>query len=183
MLAGMKTSTCWFALLTFTAACSRAPAASSAPFPVRGQSAEVAEGVARVRAATARFSALDSAVVAGYPRNVAQCYANGPSGAMGFHHVNRGYVDAQLDLDKPEILIYERYPDGRYTLNAVEFIIPFTRWPADSLAPVLLGQPLKPYPDLRIWSVHMWIWKENPSGLFADWNPTVQCPAAAATAM
>jgi len=44
---------------------------------------------------------------------------------------------------------------------------------------VLLGQRLKPYADLRIWSIHMWIWKENPSGLFADWNPRVQCPANA----
>jgi hypothetical protein len=153
---------------------------STAAFPVSGYSPDVREGVARVREATNRFHSLDSAVAAGYPRESAQCYANGAEGAMGFHHVNRDYVDARLDLDHPEILIYERLPDGRYVLNGVEFIIPYTRWPADSTAPVLLGQRLKSYDDLRIWSVHMWVWKENPSGLFADWNPAVHCliPAA-----
>jgi len=24
--------------------------------------------------------------------------------------------------------------------------------------------------------LHVWIWRENPSGMFADWNPTVHCP-------
>jgi hypothetical protein len=146
---------------------------------VHGQSAEVLAGVTTIRAATARFARLDSAVAVGYPHDSPECYANGPAGAMGYHHVNRGYVDAQLDLEKPEILLYERHPDGRYTLSAVEFIIPYRLWPADSAAPVLLGVHLKRYDDLRIWSVHMWVWKENPSGLFADWNPTVQCPATA----
>jgi len=166
------------AMLALAAACSRAPTPSAAPFPVGDQSPDVVAGIQRMRAATARFANLDSAVAAGYPRDVPQCFANGSAGAMGFHHVNRGYVDARLDLEKPEILIYERLADGRYVLNGVEFIIPFRIWPADSTAPVLIGQRLKPYPDLRIWSVHMWIWKQNPSGLFADWNPTVHCPTA-----
>jgi len=173
------------ATLLLASACAHAPPAASpsaapAPFTVRGQPAEVVEGVTTIRAATARFASLDSAVAVGYPHDSPQCYANGTTGAMGYHHVNRGYVDAQLDLAKPEILLYERHPDGRYTLSAVEFIIPYTRWPADSTAPVLLGVHLKRYDDLRIWSVHMWVWKENPSGLFADWNPRVQCPGAAA---
>jgi hypothetical protein len=24
--------------------------------------------------------------------------------------------------------------------------------------------------------VHAWIWRHNPSGMFADWNPNVKCP-------
>jgi len=164
--------------LVCAAACSRT---SSAAFPVSGYNDEVRQGVAQVRAATARFRNLDSAVAAGYPHDSPQCYAAGSEGAMGFHHVNRAYVDDRLELDKPEILIYERHADGRYTLNAVEFMIPFTRWPADSAAPTLLGQRLKRYDDLRIWSIHMWVWKENPSGLFADWNPAVSCLVPPAT--
>ena len=23
---------------------------------------------------------------------------------------------------------------------------------------------------------HAWIWKHNPAGMFADWNPEVSCP-------
>ena len=198
----MKTTISSFALAAagvcvLAAACSRStpssmssmspmsPSMSGTPgaFPVRGQNADVVAGVEQVRAATARFANLDSAVAAGYPHDVPQCFANGAEGAMGFHHVNRTYISRELDLAKPQILIYERMPNGHYILNGVEFFIPFTRWPADSVAPTLLGQQLKPYSDLRIWSIHMWVWKENPSGLFADWNPRVQCPAAAATHM
>jgi hypothetical protein len=28
---------------------------------------------------------------------------------------------------------------------------------------------------LGIWYLHVWIWEPNPSGLFADWNPSVTC--------
>lgn len=24
--------------------------------------------------------------------------------------------------------------------------------------------------------LHAWIWKHNPSGTFAEWNPNVRCP-------
>jgi ABC-type amino acid transport substrate-binding protein len=162
-------------LLAPAAACAQAPQA----FRVRG-SAELQEGVARIRAATARFASLDSAVAAGYQRDVADCIANGRQGAMGYHHVNEGSVAAHLDLEKPQILVYERAPDGRYLLDAVEYFIPFRLWPADSVPPVLLGQRLQPYNDLRIWDTHVWVWKENPSGLFAGWNPNVRCLAAPA---
>jgi hypothetical protein len=26
------------------------------------------------------------------------------------------------------------------------------------------------------YELHAWIWKFNPLGLFADWNPRVHCP-------
>lgn len=29
-------------------------------------------------------------------------------------------------------------------------------------------------PD-AIYELHVWVWRENPSGPFADWNPTVSC--------
>ena len=38
-----------------------------------------------------------------------------------------------------------------------------------------MGQKLKPAPSLGIWYRHVWVWRENPSGLFADWNPLVKC--------
>ena len=24
--------------------------------------------------------------------------------------------------------------------------------------------------------LHVWLWKRNPSGIFASWNPAVVCP-------
>jgi hypothetical protein len=26
-----------------------------------------------------------------------------------------------------------------------------------------------------VWALHVWVWKHNPSGMFADWNPQVSC--------
>ncbi|MGH9258350.1 MAG: hypothetical protein ACRD08_00405 [Acidimicrobiales bacterium] len=137
---------------------------------------EVRDGVERVRAATARFVSLDSAVAAGYTRDVAQCYADDGHGAMGFHHANRGLWDARIEVERPEILLFER-SGGRYVLNGVEYIVPYSRWPRDSIAPTVMGQALKRSDDLRLWYLHAWIWTENPSGLFADWHPAVRCPA------
>jgi hypothetical protein len=142
----------------------------------RGFGADVVGGFARVRAATARFVILDSAVVAGYQREVAECFADAHHGAMGFHHVNRSLIDDRLELERPEILLYERRPDGRYVLNGVEFILPYRFWPRDSVAPTLMGLPLQQENQRNYWYAHMWVWALNPSGLFADWNPNVKCP-------
>jgi hypothetical protein len=140
-----------------------------------GFDAEVTEGFARVRTATAWFMTLDSAVAAGYTRDVAQCFSDSHHGAMGYHHVNRALLDARVEIDHPEILLYERRGD-RYALNGVEYIVPFTRWPPDSVPPTVMGQPLKQSEELKLWYLHMWVWTRNPAGLFADWNPDVRCP-------
>lgn len=144
----------------------------------RGFPAEVRIELGRVRAATARFAVLDSAVAAGYPRDVARCLADSHHGAMGFHHLNRALLDATVDVERPEILLYERHADGSYTLNGVEYIVPYSRWPRDSVAPTVLGQSLLRTDDLNVWHLHVWAWRENQLGLFADWNPAVSCPPA-----
>jgi len=88
-----------------------------------GYGIEAEFGVQRVRAATAAFVSLDSAVAAGYAPTVARCIAHPEHGAMGFHHVNRALMDAQLEVERPEILVYERLADGGYVLNGVKQFI------------------------------------------------------------
>jgi hypothetical protein len=131
--------------------------------------------VERIRAATAAFKALDSAVAAGYSRNGGGCVANPPQGAMGYHHVNESLLDDRIEVERPELLVYERLPDGEYRLNGVEYIVPFSVRPPTAEPPTVMGQPLKPEPRLDLWYHHVWVWRENPSGLFADWNPLVKC--------
>jgi hypothetical protein len=176
----MRLAVC--ALLVTTAAAhaqqGAAPKAPPAAKLLQGFGTEVREGFAHVRAATAAFVSLDSAVAAGYPREVPRCYADEHHGAMGFHHVNRAYVDAKVEVERPEILLYERHADGRYTLNGVEYIIPYRVWPRDSVPPTIMGQTMKQEDQLNLWYLHMWIWNENTAGLFADWNPAVRCPPA-----
>ena len=33
-------------------------------------------------------------------------------------------------------------------------------------------------PGSQVRALHAWVWKENPSGMFADWNPKASCDTA-----
>lgn len=133
--------------------------------------------MSRLRDATRPYQNLDAAVAAGYPREVADCLVHEHHGAMGYHHVNRALVDNKIEVTKPEILLYERMKDGRYQLNAVEYIIPYRVWPKDSVPPMALGQKLMRVDNLNIWGLHVWLWNKNPEGMFAEFNPRVECPS------
>ena len=37
-----------------------------------------------------------------------------------------------------------------------------------------VGSPNR-YGGGAFYELHVWAWKHNPSGMFADWNPTVSC--------
>jgi hypothetical protein len=159
-------------------ACGSAPtregAAPPGPAPAE-RTAAVEQAVARVRAATAPYHALDSAVAAGYARHVARCFEDSTRGAMGFHHVNRRLLDDRVEVERPEILLYSRTSAGEYTLDGVEYIVPYTARPRDAKPPTVMGLELKRSDSLALWYLHAWVWKANPAGLFADWNPAVKC--------
>ena len=129
--------------------------------------------IARARAATLRFKASDAAVAAGYPRHT-ECVANPPQGAMGFHFQNERLLDATLDVEQPEVLVYEKTADGAFKLNGVEYLVPIAAWKSEE-PPAIMGQKLKRADRLGIWYLHVWIWEPSPSGVFADWNPRVKC--------
>ena len=136
---------------------------------------EVERDVKRVRAATEAFKNIDAAVAAGFPRVVSGCLANEAAGGMGHHHSNRERMDATVEVEKPEILLYSFHPDGSYVLNGVEYIVPFRAWPQDSVPPRVMGRDMIPSEPLRLWYLHAWIWTPNAQGLFSDWNPVVSC--------
>jgi hypothetical protein len=129
--------------------------------------------VARARAATERFKAAEKAVAAGYPANE-HCIENQPQGGMGYHYQNNSLLDVTLDVERPEVLVYEKRPDGSFKLNGVEYLVPISAWKRDE-APTIMGQKLKRAERLGIWYLHVWIWEPSPSGIFADWNPRVKC--------
>lgn len=134
----------------------------------------VDQDVERVRRATAAFRELDAAVRAGYPDDVPHCLENPPAGGMGHHHIHPDLLDDRIELERPEILVYERTSGGEYELVGVEYAVPLDAWTGDS-PPNVMGQDLKRAPALGLWYLHVWVWRENPSGLFADWNPAVTC--------
>ena len=147
--------------------------------------------LARVRAATARFHDLDTALAAGYElgwvngagtRIVAGCVSHPTAGAMGYHYFNAALMaDHAVDATRPEVLVYAPTPDGGRRLVAVEWVVrgPGTNPPGPSQVPSVLGMPmhiLAPPPGgPGFYLTHAWVWGNNPDGMFADWNPRVSC--------
>jgi hypothetical protein len=148
-------------------------AADPPPILPTGLGAAIDRDVEKLRAATERFKASSVAVAAGYVA-ADRCVEHQPHGAMGYHFNNKGLMDATLDVEKPEVLVYERLADGAYRLNGVEFLVPISAWTREE-APTIMGQKLKKAENLGIWYLHVWNWQASPSGLFSDWNPRVKC--------
>ena len=135
--------------------------------------ATVDRDIAASRTATSRFRDAAEAVRAGYPAATA-CVEHQPHGVMGLHYMHPGLQDLTLDVERPEVLVYERLEDGTLRLNGVEYLVPITAW-TRAEPPRIMGQDLKRSDALGIWYLHVWNWTANPSGVFADWNPDLKC--------
>ncbi len=143
-----------------------------------------------VRAATARYHSLAVAQGDGYAilKDTAgiACIDNPGVGTMGVHFANGDLVKAgKLDPNKPQALVYEPAKNGQMSLVAVEYVLFQQQWDAaNHSAPMLFGQHFMLTPDGNrfglpaFYSLHAWIWKTNPAGMFSMWNPTVSCDAA-----
>ena len=130
--------------------------------------------VMTIRAATAKFKTTEAAEAAGYKPD-GGCVEYQPHGAMGYHYKNNDiYNDATLDLEHPEVMVYEKMPDGTFQLNGVEFLVPIAAWKSTE-PPRIMGQALKKADKFGFYYLHVWTWKPSPTGLFADWNPDVKC--------
>jgi hypothetical protein len=136
------------------------------------------DGLAAVRAATARFHDTKTAQAAGYVKvaGLDYCFNNPGVGGMGFHLINTSLLDTQLDALHPEAMVYAPGDDGELQLVAVEYIVPAAAWDlGHTQLPSVLGQNLHLNAALGVYILHAWIWKHNPSGIFQDWNPKVSC--------
>jgi hypothetical protein len=73
-------------------------------------------------------------------------------------------------------MVYE-VKDG-LKLVAVEYIVPAPAW-TSVVPPKLYGLEFHMNTDLDVWVLHAWVWRNNPAGMFTDWNPAVgACPAS-----
>lgn len=130
--------------------------------------------LASVRNATASFHDLDKAQAAGYHPLLA-CFDLPGVGGMGQHYVNLSLLDGSVEPSQPEALVYE-VESNRLKLVAVEYIIPQAAWTSAS-PPSLYGRAFTRIDSLGLWALHAWIWKPNPDGIFANYNPSVKmCP-------
>ena len=140
-----------------------------------GFDANVRRDVGALRAATDKYRDLAAAEAAGYPTAMPKCVADSTMGGMGHHLIDRRLFDEKLEIERPEMLIFAPSGNGKVELVAVEYVVPFRVSPATEKPPRLFGQELKPYDQFKYWALHVWAWRRNSAGLFADWNPAVRC--------
>jgi hypothetical protein len=94
-----------------------------------------------------------------------------------------------MDFRKPSILIYEPQPDGGMKLVAVENLVFQKAWAAagNKAAPTFHGvtydtmadDPATPINEAHMFEPHydrhVWLYRDNPNGVFAQFNPAVTC--------
>jgi hypothetical protein len=160
------------------AGCGDQPTATDAAGPQPSLSSAEHKGLASARAATARFHRFDVAHAAGYDfLFMNMCMEDGAgAGGMGYHYVDTLLLDATLDVARPEAVMYEPGKNGQLRLVGLEYVIPAAAWTSPT-PPRLLGRDLV-LNGFGLWALHVWIWKDNPSGIYADWNPSVSCANA-----
>lgn len=136
-----------------------------------------ASTLAAARAATAPFHDPAVAIAAGYLP-----YDHCEPG-MGQHWVNlANLTDGVHDLTKPDVLLYEPTADGP-RLVGLEWMQPDADQDltTDEDRPTLEGVPfegpmLGHSPDMPVhYDKHLYLWKTNPDGAFAVFNPRVVC--------
>jgi hypothetical protein len=137
----------------------------------------------------------DTAPMMGFPAKL---------GSMGIHYFRPDLLGvtappnprvdgngAHTDFLKPGILIYEPQPDGSLQLVAVENLVFQKSWhgAGHSRPPSFHGveyDNMKDDPATTIDEAHMfephydrhiWLYRQNPNGMFAQFNPDVSCKA------
>lgn len=184
------------------AACNSATTEQETPGPGEPTLAQVRESAARfqdINVALAEgyirdpTNTCETATMMGRPAE---------DGAMGVHYFHPGLLgiagppdprvdgtSTYTDFRAPAILIYEPQADGSMELVAVENLVFKASWAAagNSSPPTFHGRPYDameddPATDLDEahgfaphYDRHVWIFRENPRGVFQPFNPAVTC--------
>ena len=166
----------------------------SAAAPKPSAAATIPQELEGVRAALDRYKDPVLAVHDGYlstlgcidfPKGGGEGDMKYPIGGMGVHFLNGALIGPSLDPAKPQVLIYEPQGD-KLRLVAAEWFVPVAA--SGGKRPSIFGKELegpmeghKPImPDgLHHYDLHVWLWKDNPAGVYAPTNPTVKCPPGA----
>lgn len=149
--------------------------------------AGASDGLDAVRDATREFRDVAAAEAAGYAilegTPLEECIDEPGEGAMGLHYINGDLVgDTVVDSTTPEALVYIPRADGSLRLVALEYVVFAEAWDAaNTVPPQVLGHEMhlisepNRYELPAFYELHAWVWKDNPSGTFYEWNPDVSC--------
>ena len=134
--------------------------------------------IATLQRVTARYHDLNVAIhdefVLLHP-----CESRPGEGPVGIVYVHPGrLMDGVIDPASPDALIYEPGRNGqRPKLVGVEFAIPYALSP-NQQPPTFLGTTFQSEEEFGVFALHVWVWRNNPEGLFAETNPNVSCGEA-----
>jgi hypothetical protein len=142
----------------------------------------------QIMKSTAKFHDIASAESEGYALfhdvSGVACIDEPGMGGMGVHYVDGALVgDGTIEASTPEAIVYAPDRDGTLRIAALEYIVIKSAWDAKHSSPPELfsGQSFdvtaapNRYGLPTFYSQHVWVWKPNPAGLLAMWNPTVHC--------
>lgn len=122
-------------------------------------------------------------------------------GVMGVHYLRPDLLQlsaseprvnggsTHTDFLRPSVLIYEPQADGSLALVAVENLVFRKAWEAagNSAPPTFAGvsfnlmtdDPATPVDEAHMfephYDLHVWLYRENPNGMFAQYNPAATC--------
>jgi hypothetical protein len=158
-----------------------------------------------VRAATSKYQDAEVALAEGYirdPMDVCETsfYLGSltDEGTIGIHFFRPDLLGVTLgegelgkrtrhdvqgtytDFSQPSMLVYEPQPDSVLELVAVANMVSARAWEeAGHSEPPSFGDvafdhhPESAFPSY--YDLHVWLYRENPSGMFAPYNPAVSC--------
>jgi hypothetical protein len=137
-----------------------------------------------VREATDRFQDVEAAKAEGYALQFG-CVSGSDAGAMGMHFVKGEFVaDGEIDAARPEIVIYEPQPGGKLKLIGADYLVLADAWNAKHAGPPELMGQLFHYFEApnrfglpAFYTLHVWAWKDSPTGAFVNWHQNVSCNA------
>ncbi len=132
----------------------------------------------QVKDSLSKYQDVSIALQDGYVGDLVYVYDPDTGAGMGFHFVNFGITG--VDPFKPQILLYSVTDSGKYELIGLEW---FVLSEAVSEAPVLFDHtfdgPMEGHgPDQpEHYDLHVWLFKENPDGMFEEFNTDVTPPS------
>ncbi|WP_336921041.1 hypothetical protein [Aquipuribacter sp. SD81] len=136
--------------------------------------------LAAARKRFARFADVEVALAEGYVP-ASPCETS-DAGGMGVHYTNLDLVGS-TDPSAPTVVLYEPTADGGARLLGVEWLSVDADQDLDTDEdrPSLFGRgfdgPMLGHaPGMPIhYDMHVWLYETNPDGVFAPWNPRVDC--------
>ncbi len=130
-----------------------------------------------VKRALGKYKDVNVALADGY-MPVSACEALPGQGGMGIHYLNPALAqDLANDPFKPELLLYAPDDDGGLKLLGPEYFQAAVGQPSPAIHEQGFDGPMPGHnPQMPThFDLHVWLFKHNNSGLFAQWNPNVKC--------